>query len=395
MLQIAEREGLEIVDIRRESQSAKDSGQRPVYQELLEDIRRGRFNAVLTSAPDRLSRNAGDLGTLEDLMDQKLLLEIRTYGQHFRNSPNEKFLLMILCSQAKLENDNKSINVKRGLKTRVEMGLLPGRAPTGYLKEKRMDRKCESILDPDRAPIIRKMFEKVAYEKWSGRKIYHWLKFEMNLKTAAGNKNLTLGNIYTILQNPFYYGVFEYPKNSGNWYQGKHEPIITKELFDAVQAQVKSQVLRVENKEFAFTRLMECGLCGSGITADEKFKKQKGGGVHRHVYYGCTKVRDRDCKCGYINEVDLIKQFQSLIEKVDLNEIGIKDKIKREVERFKKFQRILLGVNEPIDIADLDIRNYAKFILKEGEDFEKRELLSCLKSKISLKNKLITLRESN
>jgi site-specific DNA recombinase len=392
MLQIAEREGLEIIDIRRESHSAKDSGQRPVYQELLEDIRRGRFNAVLTWAPDRLSRNAGDLGTLVDLMDQKLLLEIRTYGQHFRNSPNEKFLLMILCSQAKLENDNKSISVKRGLKTRVEMGLLPGRAPTGYLKEKRMDRKCESILDPDRAPIIRKMFEKVAYERWSGRKIYHWLKFEMNLKTAAGNKNLTLGNIYTILQNPFYYGVFEYPKNSGNWYQGKHEPIISKELFDAVQAQTKSQVLRVENKEFAFTRLMECGLCGSGITADEKFKKQKGGAVHRHVYYGCTKVRDRDCKCGYINETDLIKQFQSLIEKVDLNEIGIKDKIKREVERFKKFQRILLGVSEPIDIADVDIRNYAKFILNEGEDFEKRELLSCLKSKISLNNKLVTLR---
>jgi hypothetical protein len=75
-----------------------------------------------------------------------------------------------------------------------------------------------------------------------------------------------------------------------------------------------------------------------------------------------------------------------------LNEIGIKDKIKREVERFKKFQRILLGVSEPIDIADVDIRNYAKFILNEGEDFEKRELLSCLKSKISLNNKLVTLR---
>ena len=51
---------------------------------------------------------------------------------------------MILCSQAKLENDNKSINVKRGLKTRVEMGLWPAPAPAGYLKEKRMDRKCET-----------------------------------------------------------------------------------------------------------------------------------------------------------------------------------------------------------------------------------------------------------
>jgi len=392
MLQIAERENLEIVDIRRESHSAKDSGQRPVYQELLEDIRRQRFNAILTWAPDRLSRNAGDLGTLVDLMDQKLLLEIRTYGQHFRNSPNEKFLLMILCSQAKLENDNKSINVKRGLKTRVEMGLWPSRAPTGYLNEKRVDKKCESYIDPERGPVIKKMFEKVAYERWSGRKIYHWLKFEMNFKTAAGNKNLTLGNIYTILQNPFYYGVFEYPRKSGNWYQGKHEPLITKELYDAVQSQVKSQILRVENKEFAFTRLMECGLCGSGITADEKFKKQNSGEMRRHVYYGCTKVRDRDCKCGYLNETELVKQFESLMDDLDLNEIGIKDKIRREVERFKKFQRILLGITEPVKIGDVDIRNYAKFLLREGEDFEKRELLTCLKSKILLANKQISLK---
>jgi DNA invertase Pin-like site-specific DNA recombinase len=395
MLAIAERENLEIVDIRRESHSAKDSGQRPVFKELLEDIRRGRFNGILTWAPDRLSRNAGDLGSLVDLMDQKLLLEIRTYGQHFHNSPNEKFLLMILCSQAKLENDNKSINVKRGLRTRVEMGLWPGVAPTGYLNEKRIDRKCQVIIDPDRAPIIKKMFERVAYDKWSGRKLFHWLKFELNLKSANGNKNLTLSNIYCILQNHFYYGSYEYPKKSGNWYNGKHEPIISKELFDQVQSQMKSQVLRVENKEFAFTKLMTCGLCGSGICADEKFKKLKDGTVNRHVYYGCTKVRDKQCPCGYINEVDLIEQFVKLMDQIDLNEIGIKEKIKAEVERVKKFQRIIMGTKEKIEVKDIDIRNYAKYVLKESSDIEKRELLDCLKSKIVLKQKYISLKEKN
>jgi len=54
MLKIAERDGLEIMDIRRESHSAKDSGQRPVFVELLKDIREGKFNGVLTWAPDRL-----------------------------------------------------------------------------------------------------------------------------------------------------------------------------------------------------------------------------------------------------------------------------------------------------------------------------------------------------
>jgi len=391
MLQIAEREELQVIDIRREAHSAKDSGQRPVFKELLEDVRRGRYTGILTWAPDRLSRNAGDLGSVVDLMDQKLLHEIRTYGQHFRNSPNEKFLLMILCSQAKLENDNKGINVKRGLRTRVEMGLWPGRPPTGYLKEKRMDRKCQALIDPDRGPIMKKMFELVAYEKWSGRKIYHWLKFDLNFKSAAGNKNLTLSNIYYLLQNPFYYGVFEFPKKSGNWYTGKHEPLITKELFDLVQAQTRGQLLRVENKEFAFTKLMTCGLCGSGITADEKFKKLKDGGVSRHVYYACTRAKDKDCRCGYINEEALIEQFQLLMEKINLDEVSIKEQIKKEVERFKRFQQMAGKSKNTITIGDIDIRNYFKFILKHGQDVEKRELLSCLKSKILLSNKSLTL----
>ncbi len=391
MLQLAEKEGLEIIDIRRESHSAKDSGQRPVFKEILEDIKKERFNGILTWAPDRLSRNAGDLGSLVDLMDQKLLLGIRTHGQVFTNSPNEKFLLMILCSQAKLENDNKSINVKRGLRAKCEMGLRPGVPPIGYLNERHMDRKCQAIVDPERAPIIKKMFEKVAYEKWSGRKLYNWLKFEINFRSATGKKGITLGNIYLILQNTFYYGVFEYPVKSGNFYTGKHEPLITKELFDMVQQQIKSQVIKSEGKEFAFTKLMTCGLCGSGISADEKFKKLKNGTVNRHVYYFCNKSRDRNCKCGYINEDDLLKQFQDLIDKIDLDEIGMKDKIKVEVERFKKFQRMISGSNDNIEVDYIDIRNYAKYILREGSVLEKRELLSYLKDKLILEDRKITI----
>jgi site-specific DNA recombinase len=116
MKQIADREGLNIVEIRRESHSAKESGQRPVFEEILKDIDDGIFNAIITWAPDRLSRNAGDLGKLVDRIDQKKLTQIKTFGQTFTNSPSDKFLLMILCSQAKLENDNKSINVKRGMR---------------------------------------------------------------------------------------------------------------------------------------------------------------------------------------------------------------------------------------------------------------------------------------
>jgi DNA invertase Pin-like site-specific DNA recombinase len=70
MTKIAERDGFKIKEIKRESHSAKSSGSRPVFVELLQDLRKGKFNAILTWAPDRLSRNAGDLGSVVDLMDQ-------------------------------------------------------------------------------------------------------------------------------------------------------------------------------------------------------------------------------------------------------------------------------------------------------------------------------------
>lgn len=278
------------------------------------------------------------------------------------------------------------------MKTRCEMGLWPGRAPTGYLSEKRIDKKCEVYVDPERGPIIRKIFEKVAYEKWTGRKVLHWLKFDLNFRTECGKKHLTLGNIYTILENHFYYGRFEYPKKSGNWYTGRHEPLIDKDLFDLVQAQIKSQILRTgEPKEFAFTKLMVCGLCGSGVSAEEKFKKLKDGSVNRHVYYGCNRSRSSICEREYINEPELIQQFIKLMDTVNLAEVSLKQKIKSEVERIKRFNSMLLDNDEQIEIKDIDMRNYAKYILKNGTSLEKRELLSCLTNKITLIHKRISV----
>ena len=392
MLQVAERDGLEIVEIRRESHSAKNSSERPVFNSIVEDIRLGKFNGIMTWAPDRLSRNAGDLGSLVDLMDQKLLAEIRTHSQIFTNNPNEKFLLMILGSQAKLENDNRGINVRRGLRTRCEMGLRPGTAPTGYLNEKRMDRKCQVLLDSERAPIIRQMFEKVAYENWSGIKLYHWLRFEINFRTKTQH-HLHLGNIYLILRNTFYYGVFEYPEKSGNWYQGKHEPIITKELYDKVQQQLKiDYTIKWGMKEFAFTKLLTCGHCGSSITADDKFKKLKNGTTAKYVYYGCTRGKDQKCKGGYIREEELINQLGNIIDQADINELGIQHKFDEEVKRYNRFQKGVLGIKEnEKSEKDIDLKTYLKYILKDGSITEKREVLGCLRSRVVMTNKRLEL----
>lgn len=394
MLQLAEREGLEVAEIRRESHSAKATGQRPVFNEIVEDIRKGLFNGILTWAPDRIARNAGDLGAIVDLMDQKLLLEIRTFGQHFSNNPNEKFLLMILGSQAKLENDNRGVNVKRGMRSRCEMGLWPNFAPLGYINPKMMDQKCQLAQDPQRAPVIRMMFEKVGNEKWSGRKVFNWLKHDLNFHTR-GNKNLTLSGIYRTLTQPFYYGMFEYPRDSGTWYQGKHKPIITEELFQKVQEQLKRDQIVRETHEFAFTKLFTCGLCGSGISAEEKFKPLKDGGTNRYVYYGCSRARDRNCKNKYIREEELIEQLIKILDKVNINELGMKMKLEEEIGRFNKLQSVV-GGKARIDnevVKETDIRKYAKYLLREGSATEKRELLSNLRSRLIYKNKELTLAE--
>ena len=366
MTALAQRENLHIVEIKREAHSSKEVGQREVFNQMLAEIKEGKYNAILTWAPDRLSRNAGDLGSIVDLMDKKQLLEIRTYNQRFTNNPNEKFLLMILGSQAKLENDNKAINVKRGLRARCEMGFRPGVAPTGYLNEKHVDKKCQARVDPKRAPIVKQMFERVANEQWSGRKVFRWLR-EIGFKTKTG-KPLVLANVYLILRNPFYYGEFEYPVGSNNWYVGKHTPIIS--------------------KEFAFTKLIKCGYCGSGISADEKFKKLKDGGVNRHVYYFCTKARNIDCKNPAINEPSLINELTGLMDKINLDELGIKSKVEQEITRLKRFKAMLGQKERNIDI-DVSSRDYAKYLLREGTLVEKRELLYFLKSKLILKDKKI------
>lgn len=392
MLQLAEREGLNVIEMRRESHSAKSTGERPVYNELLADIRKGKFTGILTWAPDRLSRNAGDLGAIVDLMDQGLLREIRTHGQAFTNSPNEKFLLMILGSTAKLENDHRGENVRRGLRTRVEMGLWPGVAPLGYLDQMMMDKKCQKIIDPVRAPIVKQMFEKVAYEKWSGHKVYNWLKHDLNFKTK-GNKTLTLSGVYRTFENPFYYGMYEYPRNSGNWYTGKHKAIVTKELYEQAQNQLRRDHIVRENKEFAFTKLFTCGLCGSGVSAEEKYKQRKDGGHTRYVYYGCTRARDRNCKNSYIREEELIVELLQIFDKININELGMKAKLQEEIKRFSRFEKLFRGGDSvPNGVTeDMDIRAYAKYLMREGTASEKRELLGNLRSRLVYANKTIKL----
>ncbi len=385
MLKLAKNEGIEIVETLRESKSAKSSGQRVVYNQLLSGIREQRFNAILTWAPDRLSRNAGDLGSIVDLMDQKMLVQIRTHGQTFTDNPNEKFLLMILCSQAKLENDNRAKNVKRGLRRKCEMGVRPGCVPLGYeLIRGKTFRDASTIeVDPIRGPLIQKMFRWVAEDGLSGRQVWEYMK-EEGFKTKNG-KTVTLSMIFRILADPFYYGSFEYPKGSGNWYEGTHKKLIDKETYDIVRSKMKvSPKGKWGRKDFFFNKVFKCGSCGSGISGEQKLNRH---GKH-YVYYRCNRFSGKNsCKEKYVREETIIESLADICVTVQEQNQRLEKKLRGEVERFNDMQRMMSGDNAKL----MTTKDYVQYVLKNGNGSEKGKIIKELSENLLLQNGTVVM----
>lgn len=390
MTALAEREGLLIAAVKQESFSAKSSGFRPVFNEMLHGIQNGEFNAILTWAPDRLARNAGDLGSLVDMMDRDKLQHIRTFGQTFSNTPNEKFLLMILGSQAKLENDNRSINVKRGIRAKCEMGWRPGAAPIGYINRSYAGVK-EIVLDEERAPVIKEMFERSGLLGQSGRTIKDWLD-SSGFKTKAGAQ-LSLSQIYRILTNPFYYGYFKYPQD-GPLYKGLHQPIITKELYDNVRARIDDIVPENKaawgSKKFPFKHLFYCGSCGSRLTVEEHFKPLKDGTKRRHVYYRCTKsTKDPDCKEPSIKANDITEQILQMVDAGEFDDIDPTEKLFNKIEQYKRVTSQLIKDHGIVATERQHFKNYASYILRQGTLSEKDDFIRGLNTPMFVANKAI------
>ncbi len=375
MTEMALKEGIIIKEIRQEKHSAKLSGQRPIFNSLLQDIRNGVFTGILTWAPDRLSRNAGDLGMLVDLMDQEKLQKIKTYSQTFSNNPNEKFLLMILCSQAKLENDQKGINVKRGIRAKCSMGWRPGIAPLGYMNRAFGGVK-DIIVDPKRGPVVKEMFERVAYRQQSGRRIKEWM--DKIGFTTRNEKKIQISLIYLMLRNPFYYGYFEY---SGDWHKGAHEPLITKEVFDEAQKELDERCIpKVRGKtEFPYKGLFNCYTCGTSVCGEEKYRKKKNGSTNYHVYYHCTRSRNPNCKEPYVTEIDLIKLIKQNI--LNLSEETLKENLTSNIiDELYKYQPIV----EEIEFYKRDDIEY------DGKvDLKDIIVYACSKSPIKFRRELI------
>lgn len=328
LLAVAKQEKLKVIEVLEESHSAKKLD-RPVFAEIVKKIQNGHANGLLVWNASRISRNSIDTGRIVYLMDEEKLLEVKTHSQIFRNTPNDKFLLALFCNQAKLENDNKGEDVKRGLKTKAGLGMYPAPAPTGYMNEKYAERGSKKILpDPDRFDLTRRMVDLMLTGIYTPPRILKMANEEWGFRTPKGKK-LARSTIYNIFTNSFYYGMFEYPKGSGIWYKGIHKPMMTVEEYDKIQVLLgRKGRPRPKTHVFAFTGLMRCGECGAMITAEEKFKRQKNGNIHHYILYHCTKRTKKDCTQKSIRVEELERQIKESIESItipeDLHEFGLK-----------------------------------------------------------------------
>lgn len=379
MSALARNINIQVTAIKQESHSAKKSATRPIFNELLKDIKHGKFDGILTWAPDRLARNAGDLGTIVDLMDEGKLQKIQTFGQSFSNNPNEKFLLMILGSQAKLENDNKGLTVRRGMRARVALGWRPGNAPIGYMNRS-VDGKKDIVTDPKRAEIVREVFERCAIEGQSGRKIKSWLD-TIDFRTRRGAL-LSLSQVYAILQNTFYYGEFEYPAGAGDIYIGSHTPLIDKDLFDAARDRIKEQTnsnTKWGSKDLPYKHIFHCGLCGSLLTVEKQGS---------YIYYRCSRYTKEKMRCtGKSMSIDQVhRQMVILGNSGKIKRSHLNKRLNDVVDEHHNIMKNILSKKDKAYSSNTRLRDYINYLFTEGKDEDRKIFLKNLSCMLHFNN---------
>jgi site-specific DNA recombinase len=301
--ELAKHEHLTIVEELEERQTAKKPG-RPIFNRMLERIEAGEADGILAWHPDRLSRNSVDAGRIIWLVDTKAITVLRFPTYWFEPTAHGKFSLSLMLSQSKYYIDNLSENIRRGQRQKLKNGIWPMVAPIGYLNDHASKTICP---DPARGPLVRQAFELYATGEYTIDRLTQTVN-ELGLISRQGEP-LSRAQYHRLLRNPIYHGLIEY---RGELYQGSHEPLISKELFEAVAAvaSAKSKPRNPKFKPYLYRGMLRCGECGRLVTTET----QKG-----NNYLRCSKWKVT-CSQPYLREQKLGDQIAAALHRIALPE---------------------------------------------------------------------------
>lgn len=300
------KNNITIVQEYTDSETAKQAG-RTNFNAMLTFLKKNKeVKTILVEKTDRLYRNFKDYVLLDECDFEIHLVKEGTILSENSKS-HEKFIHGIKVLMAKNFIDNLSEEVRKGQKQKAEQGYYPNKPPYGYM---RFDKKVSKI-NPETSPFVKRAFEIYSEGNKSLTTLCEDLHNEGFIYRQDKPK-IGKNHLERLLKNPFYVGKFKFKDVI---YDGLHEPLVSKELFDLVQIAFKkdNKPLYRNEHNFVLAGMLNCEICGCSITAE--LKKEK------YIYYHCTGGKGKcEEKKNYIRQEDLIKQFDEAVQKINIDE---------------------------------------------------------------------------
>ena len=308
---------LDIVDVLEEKHSAFKPYQRPVFEDMIKQIKKGKADGIIAWHPDRLSRNEIDASTITYLVRTGVIKDLKFGSYNFDNSPEGIMMLQLALSQSQYFSSKLGKDVRRGMEKKFEMGWHPNMPPSGYINV-RKNGFSTIKKDKKRFRLIRQAFNLMLTGNHSVPQILDKLNNEWNFKTKRKKKGLTRSSLYRMFTNLFYTGIIEY---NGRQKMGKHKPMITLDEYDRIQVLLgKKGKPRQRVNKFAYSGLIRCDNCGSLISADKKTKIIKTTGEEKtFVYYRCNRKKPSiPCSEKAISLPSLEEQIDEMLLQYDV-----------------------------------------------------------------------------
>ena len=225
--------------------SATSTDKRPKFQEMMARLKaEGGIDYVIVYARSRLHRNAIDSAiTKGDL--RKVGATIISVMDYTEDSAIGDLVATVLDGVNEYQSRASGADIAYKMGQKAINGGCLGRAPIGYLnvRETFDGREVRTVaIDPDRAPLVRMAFELYATGTYTFRSLLDALN-DAGLRTRPHGKRhagrpLSIHKLGDLLRDRFYLGYVTYKDQE---HPGRHEPLISEELFEKVQDMLKAR----------------------------------------------------------------------------------------------------------------------------------------------------------